>query len=118
MHTGTIPHGSFLQAQTAPFINHERKKRGSKKKREKRTYPIAGYETDHPDRLPDQVFIGNYTEEDFNKIEYTSKQLGSVAYRPDGRLCASDLNLCPVFVNRNEYRTGTKSLLLPEDMNI
>jgi len=50
----------------------------------------------HPEIHPGEVFVGNFTKQEFAECRWKSKRRGSVAYRPDGSPASTRLR--PVFV--------------------
>ena len=68
---------------------------------------------DHPERRPDEVFLGNFTEAGFDASSWRTKRLGEKAYDP---IRAGEVlpDTRPVFVKIEEVKKN--SVNLPEEL--
>lgn len=60
----------------------------------------------HPDRLIGEEFIGNFTEQSYQRLHWKTKRKGGTAY--DGRGRPLPAKFFPVFVKLDEYTSAMK----------
>lgn len=47
-------------------------------------HPIRRMTTEHPETLPGEIFLGNFTQDDSISIKWKTKRAGKKAYCSDG----------------------------------
>jgi hypothetical protein len=62
------------------------------------------YRDDHPERQPDETFLGNVSLSHFAEVSWTTKRLGSVAYGTNGKQIYERVR--PLFVKTDELSAG------------
>lgn len=69
------------------------------------------YTNDHPECLPGEIYMSNSTIDNYNRMRYKSKRMGTTAYGTDGKILSpgSQKILWPVFVSEVEFRAVQKS---------
>lgn len=61
----------------------------------------------HPEKNEHEVFLGNFSRESIEQLEYTTKRMGNVALDISGQpvIFPGKIQLFPVFVARQEYES-------------
>jgi hypothetical protein len=61
------------------------------------------FNENHPERRPDEVFLTNARDWEWDSIPFLSKRRGNVAHRRDGSTIPPSEGAFPVFVKQKEY---------------
>lgn len=64
----------------------------------------------HPETKDGEMFLTNATKDDFQRIGWKSKRMGNIAYDVNGNSIDPINALFPVFVQKQEYDYGMKSI--------
>lgn len=81
------------------------------------TRKVTDFNTDHPEKMKDEVYLCN-CKTDFENITWKTKRKGKNAYTIEGQLIGNQSNrMYPVFVKQNEVHdkdpTNSKGLFPP-----
>ena len=68
----------------------------------------------HIERLPNEVFIGNYIREDFGKPGFRYSRIGQTAYDRNRKAVPTCAGRYPMFVNFTEFENYIKTQLQTE----
>lgn len=63
---------------------------------------------EHPERKPNEVFLGNFTTRNYEYAGYKTRRRGIVAYMADGNQyhMSERWRISPVFCERTEYEAN------------
>lgn len=83
------------------------------------TQSVSDFKKDHPDRMGDEVYLGNFDESEYADIGWRTKRKGLVSYDTQGVRLGTHWNKrFPVFAKQDEIREQKpevlKQLLPPE----
>ncbi|TAK96425.1 hypothetical protein EPO05_01820 [Patescibacteria group bacterium] len=73
---------------------------------------FKSFNDNHPEKLEDETFFGNQTEEEFGSLLWKTKRMGNTAYDDNGIIPEGPLRKFPVFVKKSEYEVFKQRVLI------